>query len=436
MSARSPDWMTRSCVCAVLTTVAMLAGCGGSSASHDHPTPTSNVPPAAVLKARQDHTAVSPDIVTADNTFGLNVLLKLQSQQGPVNIALSPLSLSIALQILYNGAAGATQDAMTQTLQLGSLTKQQVNDDNAALQGSLLVADPHVELTIANSLWMHQDKNAVLPAFTQMDADYYGAKLGDLAGAPANVNDWVEEQTHGLITNILPPDDYSSVTAVIANAVYFKGTWTTIFDPTNTRPAPFTLTDGSSTSVAMMHQTGTFAYLHSAGFQMLRLPYGGGRLSMLILLPDTGTSLQSLLPTITADAVDNWAGQMHDQYGEIGLPKFTARSNSNLQPVLRELGMGIVFNCPPQGGGEPVADFSALTSDSVCVTNILHNALVQVDEHGTVAAGATTVVVGPTSAGPGFSIIVDHPFFYAIRDDDTGDLMFIGTLLDPTATSM
>src|SRR5882724_10605096 len=110
---------------------------------------------------------------------------------------------------------------MTQTLQLGPLTKQQMNEANAALQAALIGADPQVELKIANSLWVHLNRAAVLPSFTQMDQDYYGAMIGDLAGAPDNVNAWAADQTNGLITDILSPDDYSTVTAVIANAVYF-----------------------------------------------------------------------------------------------------------------------------------------------------------------------------------------------------------------------
>ena len=418
---------------ALLVLAAALSGCGGNGAASDSPVKNPAAPPAAVAKAKAENAAVNPAVVAADNTFGLGALQALQSQHSSLNIAISPVSLSLALQILYNGAAGNTQQAMAQALRLGSLTTQQINDANAALQATLSAADPQVELNIANSLWLHLNDAAVLPAFTTMDQNYYGATTGDLAAAPDNVNTWVADATHGLIPTILPAGDYSHVTAVIANAVYFKGQWTTPFDTNSTQPAPFTLSDGRSTSAHMMHQTGTFAYFHGAGFQMVSLPYGQGRVSMLVVLPDPGISPGTLLANMSAAALDTVVGQMQDSYGSVALPKFTAQSNSDMGQVLKALGMGVAFNCPGLPGAGPLADFSALTSARVCVTSVAHNAWVQVDELGTVAAAATTITVGTTAARQlQFTMNMDHPFLYAIRDNDTGALLFVGTLMDPS----
>jgi serpin B len=426
-------WKIRGTAGALLAAAAALTGCSGSGAAPDNNTKNPASLPTAVAKARADNTAVSPAIVVADNTFGLSVLQTLQSQNSSTNVAISPLSLSLALQILYNGAAGDTLAAMTQTLQLGTLTQQQMNEANEALEAALIGADPQVELKIANSLWVHLDQTPVLPAFTQMDQNYYGAMMGDLAGAPDNVNAWVANETNGLILNILPRRDYSTVTAVIANAVYFKGQWTATFDPNSTHSAPFTLSDGTSTPAHMMQQSGTFAYLRGPDFQMVRLPYGQGRLSMLILLPDPGSSLGSFLTHLTAAGLDISLGQMQDAYGSVALPKFAAHSNSDMGPALQALGMAVAFHCPESGGAGPLADFSALASEQVCVSSVAHNAWVQVDEMGTVAAAATTITVVTTSVPQQqFAMTIDHPFLYAIRDDDTGALLFIGTLLDPS----
>jgi serine protease inhibitor len=433
MLLQKRDWRILSIAGALWVAAATLAGCGGSTAGPDNPAKSpAAVLPAAVAKAKADNTEVSPSIVVADNTFGLSALRTLQAQNSSRSIAISPLSLSLALQVLYNGAAGDTQAAMTQTLQLGALTKQQMNDANAALQAALSSADPQVELKIANSLWLHLDHTTVVPSFTEMDQNYYGAMIGDLAGAPDNVNAWVASETNGLIPQVLPQDDYSRVPAVIANAVYFKGRWTSTFDPNSTRSAPFTLNDGTSTSVHMMHQSSTFAYLRGPDFQMVRLPYGQGRMSMLILLPDPGNSLGTFLDHLTADGLDTSVDQMQVSYGSVALPRFTGQSNSNMRPVLDALGMGIAFNCPEVLATGPSADFSALTSEQVCVTRVAHNAWVEVDEIGTVAAAATTITIGTTSIPQQqFAMTVDHPFLYAIRDDDTGALLFIGTMLDP-----
>jgi hypothetical protein len=211
------------------------------------------------MQAQAANTPVDPAIVTADNTFGLKLFQNLNSG-ATGNVAIAPISVAMALQIVYNGAAGVTQQGMAQTLQLGSLSTPDLNNDNAALQGSLMNPDPQVQLTIANSLWMHLAVDSVPAAFTQMDQTYYGATVGDLAGAPANVNNWVSTETNGLITNILPNIDYRGVIAVIANVIYFKGQWTTAFDPSQTTPAPFTLADGTQVSVQMMHQSATYGY--------------------------------------------------------------------------------------------------------------------------------------------------------------------------------
>lgn len=426
MLRQTQERMSSRAASALVLVMVALAGCDGSGSTAQDPTQKTNSVPTAVATAKAANTSVSPQIVTADNAFGLSILQALQAQAGPVNQFISPLSLSMALQIAYAGASGTTQDAMAQTLQLGSYTTQQVNDANAALQASLIDADPQVQLTIANSLWIHQSQNAVLPAFIQMDQDYYGATIGDLAGAPADVNAWAAQQTNGLITSILPPGNYSRMTALIANAIYFKGQWTSRFDPNATVSAPFVLSDGTTVSVNMMAQTATVAYLHGTDFQMVRLPYGNGRMSMLIVLPDAGEALTDFLPRLTLDALNASIGQMQKEYGAVALPKFTVTYSNEMVPTLKALGMAVALECPG-------ANFSALTTVPVCIDSVLHAARIEVDETGTVAAAVTTVGTIITAVqAPQFNLTLDHPFLYAIRDDETGELLFIGTLLDPT----
>jgi serine protease inhibitor len=404
---------------------AMLAGCGGSdSAASPAMRAQSSVPPA-VSQASNSGAAVPGEIVAADNAFGLKLLAGLvQKRTG--NTAISPTSLALALQIVYNGSEGTTQQAMAQVLQLGGLGTEQLNDDNAALQASLLHPDPQTTLTLANSLWMHLDDNPVLPSFISINQTYYGAMLGDLAGAPENVNGWVATQTNGLITSILPSGDYRQAAAVIANAIYFKGQWTTPFEASQTASGSFTLTDGSQKPVAMMHCTGSYPYLEGPGFQAIRLPYGQGRLSMLILLPDSGTSLQAFIAGLTADSVRQWTGQMQNQFLSLSMPRFATAFAADLSGDLSALGMSIAFSCLPPDR----ADFSGLAA-GVCLTSVEHRAVVEVDETGTTATAATGVIVGITAA-PGLRMTLDRPFFYAVRDDESGLLLFIGALLDPT----
>jgi serine protease inhibitor len=410
---------------------AVLGGCGGGASmsvsmnsNPAAPASSTSTTPPAVAQAQSAATPVNPAIVAADNAFGLNLFQNLNS--GAVgNVAIAPISIAMALQILYNGAAGTTQTAMAQTLQLGALSAQDLNAENAALQASLLDADPAVQLVLANSLWMHLSDNPVLPSFTQSDQTYYGATVGDLSGAPANVNAWVSAETDGLITAILPAGNYAEVIAVIANTIYFKGQWSTAFDPTQTVSTAFTLADGTQTSVEMMHQSGTYAYLQGTNFQAVSLPYGVGRFSMLIVLPNSGVSLASVLAGMTPDTLNGWVSQALSSTGSIALPRFTSTYGISLPPALSALGMGVAL-CSGNA-----ANFSAL-APGVCVSDVEHKTVVQVDESGTVAAGATTIGIGLTAMPTAqFSMSMDHPFFYAIRDDQTGELLFVGTLVNP-----
>jgi serpin B len=377
-----------------------------------------------VALAVKNDTPVDPAIVSADNVFGLNLLDTLLPASNGENIAISPLSAALALQVLYNGAAGSTQQAMAQTLELGTLSLQTLNNDNAALQASLVNADPVVQLTIANSLWLNATGGPVLASFTQTDQTYYGATLGNIAGAPANVNAWVDSETQGLITDLLPPGVYN--TAIIANVLYFKGQWTVAFDLNKTAAAPFTLSDGSQISAQLMNQTGIFPYasgtLHGSHFQAVQMPYGQGRFALLAVLPDAGTDITSFVTAITAEDINGLTAQLTPSTVAIALPRFTASYGNSLTGALIALGMGVAFG--------PSADFSAL-APGFSVNVVEHKTVVEVDETGTVAAAATGIGVA-TAVPLTYTMVVNHPFLYAIQDTKTGELLFIGILMNPT----
>jgi serine protease inhibitor len=428
---RQRNHVLRGCIAiaAVLATGVAPVGCGGGSPSSDGQTTPSatsfgtNAIPTAVASAQKADAPVDPAIVAADNAFGLSLFDTLLEGSGDGNIAISPLSVSLALQVLYNGAAGSTQQAMAQTLKLGTLSAQALNDDNAALQASLMGDDPKVQLTIANSLWIDQSGAPVVPSFTQTDQTYYGATVGDLAGAPDNINAWVDSETHGLITQLMPPGEYAD--AIIANVLYFKGQWTTSFDPSNTDTAPFTLSNGSQTPMELMHQTGSFLYvagtLHGVDFQAVRMPYGQGRFSMLIILPNAGADVARFAAGIAVDDLNGLMAQLEPSTVAIALPRFTASYGNSLTGALASLGMGIAFSTS--------ADFSGL-APGFTVNVVEHKTVVEVDETGTVAAAATGI--GVDTVAQQYTMIVDHPFLYAIQDDKTGDLLFIGLLMNPS----
>lgn len=424
--------LRRASVVGALAAMLLVSGCGGGNgdAGNDGAAPppmASSAIPPAVEQARQNDTPVAQQIVAADNTFGL-ALFNTLNQGATSNVAISPTSIALSLQMIYNGAAGSTQQAMSQALQLQGLDALTVDQDNAALQAAFIDPDPDVQLTTADSLWMHLSDNPVLPSFVSANETYYGADIGDLTGAPDDVNAWVATATNGLITKILPPGDYSHVIAVLANAIYFKGVWKTAFDPDRTMVASFTLANGTEVSCQMMSQTGSFPYLSGPNFQAVELPYGEtGRFNMLIILPAAGVDLGSFVANMTGGQLSTWISDLEPADISIGLPRFTASYSSSLVDALTSLGMGVAFD-------RYNADFAKLAPEpGVYISDVEHETVVQVDESGTVAAGATTGTVSITVAPP--SMTMNRPFFYAIVDGKTGALLFIGTLVDPSQGS-
>jgi serpin B len=370
---------------------------------------------------------VNSALVSANNSFGFDLFNQLTQQSPTENVFISPTSVALALEIVENGAENNTLTAMAQTLHLPGMAPIDVDTANAALQASLVNPDPKVQINIANSLWIQQGGAQVTPAFVQANTTYYGSNVGNLAGAPANVNAWVSRATNGEITSILPPGNYSQDVFVVVNAVYFKGQWTTAFNPAETINAPFTLLSGATVTCSMMNQTSSYGYYRGTNFQLATLPYGSGRMSMIVVLPDQGTSWQSFLTTVTAQNLNTWLSQTSTALGSIGLPRFQSSYGANLIPALSTLGMQVAFT-------PLAADLSGIAPGTF-INFVQHKTFLQVDETGTTAAGVTGIG-GATSVAPtsGFTMTMNHPFFCAIRDDKTGALLFMGSILDPTAT--
>lgn len=430
----------RAIVC-MLVAALLLSGCGGGgdgSGSASVPAASTggvaaSSSPPAVSQALSASTPVDPSIVTADNGFGVTLFQSLLPQtlaQNPNgNIAISPISVAMALQVVYNGASAGGAQAMAQTLQLGTLGAAQLNDDNAALQAALISSDSQVQVTVANSLWVHLNSAAVAPAFIQTDQTYYGAQVGDLSGAPANVNAWVSQQTQGLITQIVPSGlDYAQLVALVANAIYFKGAWTHAFNPSQTADAAFTRSDGTQPLVPFMHQTEVVPYVQGPNYQAISLAYGQGHYAMLIVLPEAGVDVASVAASLSGQSFAAMVASMQAGTGTLSLPKFSTSYAQNLSATLGALGMTPVL-CPSQ----------ALTDiGDGCISFVQHATTVEVDETGTVAAAATAVgvtAIATPQLPPPFTMTMDHPFLYAIVNNDTGELLFIGAMMDPSAAA-
>lgn len=400
----------------VLAVAGCVAGCGG--VGKPAPPHHSEALPRAVAQAMEVGSPTDPRIVTGGNQLGMNLLRLIAG--GTSNVALSPTSIALALQLLYSGAAGPAQAAVAQTLQLGSLTPDQVNSASAALQASLDSLNADVQLTLATSLWAHGGQR-LEPAFVQRDETYYGAALGNLDGLPGtrlgDPRAWVSAETPG---SSLPPVPVPQAGFRLVSAMSFKGAWARPFSDVETDA--FTLADGSQVASAMMIQEGQYAYHRGIDFQSVSLPYAQGRASMLIVLPDPGVSLIALLASLSAQDLDSILAQQASTAARVSLPRFTARLERSLVPQLTALGMGAAF------GG----DFSALRAGAT-LSGVQHAAFIQVNEQGTLVTQRACCSRSPV-VQPAVTLAINRPFFYAIRDRDTGALLVVGAVFDPTSS--
>jgi serine protease inhibitor len=373
----------------------------------------------------------NPDsqIVTANTKFGFKLFSEVLKNDNSKNIFVSPSSVAIALAMTYNGASGTTKEAMAQVLELQGLNMQQINSSNAALKKLLENPDPKVQLMITNSLWANKN-TSFQPDFLQKTRDFYTAKVTNLnftdASAPRIINDWVNENTRGKINKIVEKIEPSQVLFLI-NAIYFKGNWTNEFDKQQTAEYPFYLSLGQQKKHLMMSQSGNYKYYDNPQFQAVSLPYGqSGKMSFYIFLPKQNSSLKSFYQNLSAENWENWMIQFRKREGFVRLPRFKMDYDITLNNALTALGMGEAFSNS--------ANFSGM-GKNLKISQVKQKTFIEVNEEGTEAAAATSVEIMPLSAPlptqEPFRMIVDRPFFCAIRDNQTGSILFMGSIVEP-----
>jgi serpin B len=374
---------------------------------------------------------VSDNHVDATNGFGFRLLEELLAAGEGENVFISPLSVSLALSMTLNGAEGETEQAMMDALGLADMTQEEINEAAAGLRQALAEVDA-VELAIANSIWAREGVD-FHEAFLQVNRDYYRARVEALPfddEAVEIMNEWVAENTNGKIDEIIEAPIDPAAIMFLLNAVYFKGDWQVPFDEEHTRDEPFYLAAGPTVEVPLMyHREESFPYYDGEGYQAISLPYGEqGSMSMVILLPDEETSLNEFLQGLDATWHQATEG-MTPQAGVVALPRFKVEYEANLNDPLKAMGMAIAFD-------KDNADFSGMRPipPNVYIGNVQHKTYVEVNEKGTEAAAATSVEIEVESALMiAYEFIADHPFFYAIRDNESGAILFAGVMMNPTA---
>jgi len=281
---------------------------------------------------------------------------------------------------------------------------------------------------VVNALWANTG-TTFSASFERRCREFYGAHAATLdlsrPAAADVINGWVSEHTRGKIARLVSHGEIAQATAVLTNAVYFHGQWQTPFDRDQTQEAPFMLRDGATKTVSLMGRTGSLPYLDAPEFQAVSLPYGSGRVSLLVFLPKPEVSLDAFLGTPDPDIWEGWLGAMKPTRLALFLPRFKAEYRATLNAALSGMGMEEAF-----GIG---ADFRPMGLGGSLLGPVIHQAVVEVDEEGTVAAAATAVVMMRSMARPSPVPVmrVDRPFFCAVRDDETGALLFVGAVRDP-----
>jgi len=374
----------------------------------------------------------SAKAASALTDMGFALLGQLHPGEGDANVFISPLSIATAVAMLYNGARGATATGIAAALRLRGLSPDAVDAAYASFLPALSSGDPKsVRLTVGNALYARGGV-PFEQAFLEHVRSSFAAKVATIdfnqPHAGSLINAWVKERTHGLIPTIVPDRLPSDAVMYILNAVYFKGGWTTPFDPAHTRPHAFTPHSGRAIGVEMMARSGSFGYHKGDGYEAVRLPYGKGKFSFYGVLPSAGSSPAVFSTGLSALRWTAIVAALSFSEGTVNLPRFKVdyTASPNLNGALTALGMGDVFD--PQR-----ADLSGLTArPRTFVSEVVHKAVMHVDEKGTTAAGVTSIGVG-TLAVPSktFTLTFDRPFFCAIGDDTTGAVLFMGVIGRP-----
>lgn len=369
------------------------------------------------------------EMVRCDQQFAFDFFANLFDEEALTedkNFMVSPLSLSMALSMTMNGAAGETGKAMKQTLQMGDYSKTEINGYYKKLKEALLKTDPTTKLSIANAIFANRQV-AIHSDFINTNQSYYDATVQPVdfsdAATAGIINKWASDQTQGLIKKVIDRTNALDLMYLL-NALYFKGIWTTEFDAKNTSLKPFAGQDGVTTQVEMMKQKAKFNYTQDQNLQLVQLPYGNQAFSMMVLLPREGKKLKDVLAATRQR--DYWSGLksgLCEAEVDLFLPKFKTEYSKKLNDVLTKMGMGIAFT--------DAADFSGITDVPARISFVKQDTYISTDESGTEAAAVTTVGMELTSMPSQPQKVIfnaERPFIYIIQENSTGAILFMGAV--------
>ncbi len=404
---------------AAALTVLLAFSCGNGNAD------SNNEPESK----QTDSISIDSNMVNSINDFSIACFKQTIESAKEENVFISPLSMSIALGMTWNGARGNTATEMRNVLGYGDLSPDTINESYRNLIESLPKIDPGVILEIANSIWIKQGYQ-ILQSFLNINSEYFHASVRELDfsknAAVDTINGWVAKSTHDKIKTIISAPIDPLVRMYLINAVYFKGTWTHKFDTASTQKAPFHITPEKDTTCDLMYQSGDFPYLENDDFQAVDLPYGNEDYSMAVLLPVEGQTPDSLLAKLNPESWNSWVKGFHEREVILYLPRFKLSYETIMNKVLIGMGMALAFD-------NHDADFKGMEpKGELFINRVIHKTFVQVDEKGTEAAAVTGVEMALKAAiqrPP--QIRVDRPFLFVIHEKTSGTILFMGKIVNP-----
>lgn len=400
----------------------------------DNPATPDTTSTAGIRQPKQlSFNSTEEQLLYRTNEFSMNMLSLIgQNEEDKANICFSPLSASMALGMMMNGADGDTYRQMQRTLGFEGATEEDINSYYHQLLETLPAIDTTTVVNIANALWLRQD----YPFYAD-----YKERLRTLFNATIDnvddfrqqatidmINQWTADHTNNLIKEIISPESVSENTVMIlANALYFKGIWEKIFDKKLTQKGTFTTLSNRETQTDMMHMHEALLYTETEEMQMVELDYKDREYCMDILLPRKGTDMNRFLDGLTLERWENYLRSLHmNDDVWIQLPKFKFSYNRSLTKDLQKAGITDAF-LPLQ------ADFSRLSERMPYIDDVSQFCYISVDEESTEAAAVTVVLAGATSSGePPLAFVADHPFVFVIREKQYGTILFTGIVGDPT----
>lgn len=363
-----------------------------------------------------------------NNDFGFSLFEALNTNSKTENIFISPFSVSTALAMTLNGAAGETNSEMNSALKYSGWNKDSLNTAFRDLLKILPELDKKVKINNANSIWYRTGFN-VLPDFLDINKHFFNAEIGEKDFSNPNsltvINKWIEDKTEGKIKDVLKVLDPQTVMLLI-NAIYFKAQWKYEFDKNKTTTEKFNLENGNQVNVSMMHASKMqVPYYQSSKFSMIDLPYSDSVYTMSILLPKANYKVEDIIKDMNIVNWENIREKMVNTEIDVAIPKFKLEYKTSLKSVLPDLGMKQAFM-------PGVADFSGINGmKNLFIDDVIHQSFVEVDEAGTEAAAVTVVIINVTSVGDSF--YANRPFVFLIRDNKTNSILFLGKMMKPQA---